>query len=381
MVCVLVVGSVLAAGNGGAPAPPAPEHGVVFHDPAVFAGWPANGGAWHWHNGREFLVAFVTGKFEPRAGHNVVPPFANRLARTTDGGKTWAVEDPPGFYQPGRPVAALTEPIDFFADQFAMRVIAEGYQGGAGADGPCVTVSTDKGKTWAGPFALPQLIPDDVADGRTEITNRTDYVPLGRDECLLMGSARLPGKSGTDRAFAAKLVAGGRKAEFLGWLTPPDGPNRALMPATAAGMLTPGGQTLYTAVRVRKTPADVNWVDEYRSRDRGKTWELAGKVGDTGAGNGNPPALVVLRDGRRVCAYGDRARRKLYARVSGKGGEWGEEVVLREDYHPDAAGEVDFGYPRLFERRDGAVVCVYYWADRDRPTNHVAVTTWTPPAP
>lgn len=364
-------------------APPAVEHGVVFHDPAVFAGWPANGGAWHWHNGREFAVGFVTGKYEARPGHNVSPPFANRLARTTDGGQTWAVEDPPGFYQPGRPIAVLTKPIDFVANNFAMRVIAEGYQGGSGDHGPCVSVSTDRGKTWAGPYALPELIPADQAGGRTEITNRTDYVPLSRTECLLMGSARLPGKSGTDRAFAAKLVDGGRKAEFLGWLAPPDGPNRVLMPATAQAMLmAPQGRPpLFTAVRVRKTPADINWIDGYLSRDDGKTWTPLGKVGDTGAGNGNPPAVLWLRDNRLVVAYGDRTRKALYARLSGdRGTTWGDEVTLRDGYQPDAAGEVDFGYPRLFERRDGAVVCVYYWADQDRPTNHIARTTWTPPA-
>jgi hypothetical protein len=360
-------------------APPAVEHAVVFHDPAVFAGWPANGGAWDWATGREFAVAFVTGKFEPRKGHNVVPPYTNRLARSADGGKTWAVEDPPGFYQPGRPVAVLGRPIDFDAPNLALRVVAEGYQGGAGADGPAVNVSTDRGKTWAGPYALPRLIPDDKAGGRTEITSRTDAINFGSAEgVLLMGSARFPGKSGTDRAFAARLLDGGRKAEFLGWVVPPETPNRVLMPATV-GLLGPQ-ERLFTAVRVRQTPADVNRIDGYTSRDGGRTWALAGKVGDTGAGNGNPPAVLRLADGRLCCAYGDRSRNKLFARLSRDGGAtWGEEVILREGYQPDAAGEVDFGYPRLFGRRDGAVACVYYWADKDRPTNHIARTTWTPP--
>lgn len=359
-------------------APPAVEHGVVFHDPAVFAGWPANGGAWHWYNGREFAVGFVTGKFGQRQGHNVTPPYTNRLARTTDWGDTWTVEDPPGFYQPGQPIAVLSKPIDFTAVGLTLRVVAEGYQGGSGTDGPCLNVSTDRGKTWAGPYALPELIPADKAGGRTEITNRTEYIPLHQHDCLLMGSARFPGKSGTDRAFAAKLVDGGRRAEFLGWVAPPDGPNRVLMPAAAP--LPIKGLSLFAAVRVRKTPADVNWIDGYRSGDGGKTWTLLGKVGDTGAGNGNPPAVVWLRDGRLCCAYGDRSRKALYARLSGDGGAtWGDEVTLRDGYQPDAAGEVDFGYPRLFARRDGAVVCVYYWADKDRPTNHIARTIWTPP--
>lgn len=357
-------------------AAPAPAHAVVFHDPAVFAAWPANGGRWAW--GDEVAVAFVTGKYEPRPGHNVVPPYTNRLARTTDGGETWAVEVPKGFYQTGDKPRPLTDPIDFAADGLAVRVVAEGYQGGAGPGGQVLSVSTDRGRTWAGPFTLPKLIPDDKAGGRTEVTHRTDYLPLGHDECLLMGSARFPGKSGTDRAFAAKLTDGGRSAEFLGWVVPPETPNRLLMPATV--VLPQRGQPLFTAVRVRQTPADVNRIDGYTSADEGKTWRPAGKVGDTGAGNGNPPAVIVLADGRLCCAYGDRTRQKLYARLSGDGGKtWGEEVVLRNGYAPDAGGEVDFGYPRLFQRKDGAVVCVYYWADKDRPTNHIAATTWTPP--
>lgn len=357
-------------------APPAPAHAVVFHDPATFAAWPANGGRWAW--GDEAAVAFVTGKYEPRKGHNVAPPFANRLARTTDGGKTWAIEQPKGFYQTGDKPRPLAEPVPFADPDLALRVVAEGYQGGAGPGGQVTIYSTDRGKTWAGPFQLPKLIPDDKAGGRTEITNRTDYVPLGHDECLLMGSARYPGKSGTDRAFAAKLTDGGRAAEFLGWVVPPETPNRLLMPATA--VLLEKGQPLFTALRVRKTPADVNWIDGYVSRDEGKTWALAGKVGDTGAGNGNPPAVLRLADGRLLCAYGDRSRNRLFARLSGDGGKsWGDEAVLRDGYAPDADGEVDFGYPRLFQRRDGAVVCVYYWADKDRPTGHIAATTWTPP--
>jgi hypothetical protein len=56
------------------------------------------------------------------------------------------------------------------------------------------------------------------------------------------------------------------------------------------------------------------WVDAYVSHDDGRTWRFLSKVGDTGQGNGNPPALLRLRDGRLCCAYGNRDRNQLLAR-------------------------------------------------------------------
>lgn len=345
-----------------------PRHGVVFHDPKTFAGWPANGGLWVYDGGKEAVVAFTTGPFRLRGGHNVVPPYTNVVARTRDGGATWTREDPPGFYQPGDRPAALTSPIPFDHPDLALRFVGTGYHAAElPAGGVCY--STDRGKTWKS-AALPPL----VRDGRTELTLRTGFRVLGPRDCLVFGSARFPGKSGTDRAFAAKLTDGGRAGTLLGWFDAPESTERTMMPATV------GGDRLFAAVRVRKADADANRIDGYASTDGGATWARTGTVGETGAANGNPPALIRLRDGRLVCAYGDRTRHKLFARLSGDNGKtWGAEVVLRADPEPDALGDVDLGYPRLFERPDGAVVCVYYWASKDRPTHHIAATTWPPP--
>jgi hypothetical protein len=95
--------------------------------------------------------------------------------------------------------------------------------------------------------------------------------------------------------------------------------------------------------------------------------------------NGNPPALTVLKDGRVVCAYGDRSRDKLFARVSAdEGKSWGAEVVLREDFQPDKFGDHDFGYPQLTTNERGDVVALYYWATKDLPQQHIAATIWKP---
>ncbi|MGL5094326.1 MAG: sialidase family protein, partial [Planctomycetia bacterium] len=303
------------------------EHVVVFHDRDLFAAWPANGGLWTWDGGQEAVVGFVTGKYRLQAGHNIVPPLVNRLARTVDGGKTWRIEKADGYYQPGDTPTPLADAVPFDDPNLALKFFAEGYHGGAPSPG-VLCFSTDRGKSWAGPFALPAFVPAGDPTGRTEFTTRTDYRVQGSD-CLVFGSAKTPGKQWSDRVFAGRLVEGGRKVEFLGWVAPVDSPDRAAMPAG----VDLGSGRLYVAVRVRNPGADVNWIDGYRSNDGGKVWTKVGRVGQTGAKNGNPPALVVLADGRLLCAYGDRTRGKLFARLSGDDGTtWSDEVSLRDDY-------------------------------------------------
>lgn len=194
--------------------PTQPRHGVVFADGDTFAGWPANGGLWPWADGEEALVAFVTGKYVERKGHNLEKPYTNRLGRTRDGGKTWTVEVPAaGFYQPKMKVEPLAKAIPFQAEGFAMRVVAEGYHGSGVSPGAAVCFTTDRGKTWQGPYALPELLPGRLAEGRDEITARTDYIVLGPEVCLLLATARPKDRSAPDRPFAVRLSEGGRKAE------------------------------------------------------------------------------------------------------------------------------------------------------------------------
>src|SRR5262249_3315095 len=104
-----------------------PAHVVVFHQRETFAGWPANGGLWAWDAGQEVVVGFETGRFEERKGHNITGKHTNVLARTTDGGQTWVVEKPVGYYQEGVKAKPLTGPLAFTAPGFAMRIVASGY--------------------------------------------------------------------------------------------------------------------------------------------------------------------------------------------------------------------------------------------------------------
>src|ERR687883_402740 len=83
------------------PAPPAKtgvvcEHVMVYHRPGRFAGWPANHGIWSW--GNEILVGFSAGTHKDlgpdRHAIDRTKPEEHLLARSRDGGLTWAVEDP-----------------------------------------------------------------------------------------------------------------------------------------------------------------------------------------------------------------------------------------------------------------------------------------------
>jgi Neuraminidase (sialidase) len=118
-------------------------------------------------------------------------------------------------------------------------------------------------------------------------------------------------------------------------------------------------------------------VDAYGSADNGKTWSFLSRVGETGGAmqNGNPPALVALKDGRIACAYGDRRTARIMIRLSSDGGKiWGAEMVARDDLHKGEDGTSDMGYPRLVTNHDNNLVVMYYLATKDNPQSHIAAT-------
>jgi hypothetical protein len=115
-----------------------------------------------------------------------------------------------------------------------------------------------------------------------------------------------------------------------------------------------------------------------RSLDGGETWQHKDPDGFVGDQNGNPPALLRLKDGRLCCFYGNRVRRQLLARRSADHGRtWDRETVLRDDY-ASPENDADLGYPRAVQRADGQVPVFYYWASKEHPQQHIAATIWTP---
>jgi len=346
------------------------KNNIVFYDRGMFAAWPANNGIWIWDSGREALVGFVTGAFREQEGHNIVLPYTHRFARTANGGDTWTVETPSTFPPEDAPLRELQSPIDFRNPDVILRCIGDGYHGSNEKRGGFL-ISRDRGRTWDGPFRFGNLNDATELDG-WELTPRTDYHVIDRDHCGLGLSARPRNKSRLDAAFWANMSEGGKKVTFTGWIVPPSDPYRGVMPATIAL----SERSLLSAVRRRKQDANVCWLDLYTSENAGAAWQFRAKIADTGDSNGNPSALLRLRDKRLLCAYGDRAQRKMFVRLSSdEGRTWLPPLTLRDDYIADSFGDSDFGYPRAFERPDGQIVVVYYWSNAERKQHHIATTT------
>jgi hypothetical protein len=88
------------------------------------------------------------------------------------------------------------------------------------------------------------------------------------------------------------------------------------------------------------------------SHGSGHSWSfLSTPAADTG--EGNPPSLVRLGDGRLVLTYGYRAKPfRIETRLTGDQGKtWSEPFVLRGN-----GGSQDVGYPRSIVRPDGKIV-------------------------
>ncbi len=366
------------AAEGEPTAPAAPRYVMIYHRPGRFAGWPANHGIWSW--GDEILVGFSAGTYKDLGPdrHNIDrdKPERHLLARSRDGGLTWAIEDPSkkgalvpaGKMLHGIPPPGLVERawrdcpggIDFAHPDLAMTLRMTDTHVGPSR----FYYSTNRGHDWQGPFRLPLF-------GQKGVAARTDYLVNGKDDCLLfLTASKSDGQEG--RPFCARTTDGGRTWKFVSWIG--DEPRGyAIMPST----VRLGPRELLTAIRRRDEPKA--WIETYRSLDDGETWKLD-TVPAPDLGTGNPASMIRLADGRVCLTYGRRlAPFSIRARLSADGGRtWGDELVLR-----DGGGGTDLGYPRSVQRRDGKVVTVYYfWDKRIGPERFVAATIWDPgPAP
>ena len=361
----------------GRPAAPAPPRQVmIYHERGRFAGWPANHGIWCW--GDEILVGFSAGTYRDlgpdRHAIDREKPERHLLARSRDGGLTWAVEDPSkkgalipaGRMLHGVPPPGLVEKpwqdceggIDFTHPDFAMTLRMTDAHSGPSR----FYYSTNRGGDWRGPFRLPLF-------GLKGVAARTDYLVNGKNDCTVFLTASKPdGREG--RPFCARTRDGGRTWKFLAWIG--DEPKGyAIMPST----VRLGPRELLTAIRRRDDTKA--WIETYRSSDDGASWKLD-TVPAPDLGTGNPASMILLRDGRVCLTYGRRAvPYSIRARLSADGGRtWGDEVVLR-----DGGGGVDLGYPRSVQRKDGKVVTIYYfWEKKRGPERFVAATIWDPVA-
>jgi hypothetical protein len=312
-------------------------------------------------------------------------------ARSRDGGRTWQVREAPFRTPGGRALSAdehqvdelsvaraleegrpfLPRPcpgLDFSHPDIALMCARTGLGAGTRA---WFYSSTDRCRTWDGPWALPDF-------GQSGIEARTDYIVDDRDTCtLFLTAAKSSGGEG-GHVFCARTTDGGKSFVYLSRVTDEVGRGFAIMPSSVR--LSPS--TIVTAVRCRGEQGAFEqaacWIDLYRSEDNGRTWHYAGRpVPDTGRG-GNPPAMIRLHDGRLCLCYGYRAPPfGIRARLSADGGRtWtggnaGAEIVLRDD-----GGNHDLGYPRVVQRPDGAIVTAYYINERADGERFIGATIW-----
>jgi hypothetical protein len=351
------------------------KHVKIYGTRGRFGGWPANHGIWIW--GNEILVGFSTGFYKDLGPdrHNIdrTKPEDHVLARSLDGGETWSMEYPA---QQGVLIGSAqmrhgtlptdvveADPVDcpggieFTHPDFAMTCRMADTNKGVSR----FYYSYDRGKNWKGPFKLPLF-------GQPGIAARTDYIIDGPHSCLVFLTASKKNER-EGRVICGATADGGKTWTLRGLIGPePDG--YAIMPSTVRLSAT----SLLTTIR-RLDPKRPGWIDSWASDDDGKSWSLAnGRIAETG--EGNPPALLKLADGRLCVAYGVRAAPyRMAAKFSSDHGKtWSDEVVLRAD-----GGGRDLGYPRSVQRPDGKVVTIYYFWDRmSGPERYIAATIWDP---
>jgi BNR repeat-like domain len=347
-----------------------------------FGGWPANHGIWAW--GNEIVVGFSAGYYKDLGpGLHAIDrhkPEYHLLARSLDGGHSWSIEDPSrqgeligtrgmrhGTIPPGSVEKELRDcpgGIDFTHPDFAMTLRMSNVDGGVSR----FYVSTDRAHTWAGPFRLPLC-------GQLGIAARTDYLVNGQHDCMVFVTAsKRNGKEG--RPVCLRTTDGAKSWRLVSTIGPePPAYAYAIMPSTVR--LSPS--EILTTIRYREKDdskgIDDAWIDAYLSTDNAQSWRYLNHPA-TRLGEGNPPALLRLRDGRLCLTYGVRTPPLLQveARLSRDDGKtWGKPFVLKGD-----GATRDLGYPRTVQRPDGKIVAIYYFHDKSRVERTIQATIWDP---
>lgn len=351
---------------------PEPEHFAMHAEAGQFIGWPANNGIWKWEDG-EIMLGFTRGEFAQKSSHDIGDENRESwLAKSKDGGSTWETFKPKGFVvDSAMNVKYLPESLNFEDKDFALRLAGTGYHGSKIPEGGFF-YTLDRGNTWEGPFGFNGLSEANELEGM-ELTPRSDYLIEDSNSALFFMAARIPNTGMTDKPFVARTRDGGKTFEFVEWMIEQEDPYRGVMPATVK---TSEGK-LISAIRRRDVEGEHKnlycWIDIYTSEDNGESWDFLSRGGETGIRNGNPPAMIILTDGRLLLAYGNREHQQIRVRVSSDEGKtWGPEIVLRQ------GEETDIGYPRMVQNEKGEVIVFYYWADSADSEKYIAATVFDP---
>ena len=363
------------------------NHIKIYFESGRFGGWPANNGVWIW--GNEILVGFSRGYHKDLGSelHNIDHelPEEHMFARSLDGGETWSLEDPSkdgvmiarGVSLHGtepdpenmKPIVQMQEPMDFSSPGFVLKFWMLDVN-----TGPSIYYfSNDKGHTWNGPFSL-------SVDGNEKISARVDYMIEDKNSCMVfLTAAKSNNEEG--RVFVARTDDGGISWHFVSWVGNEPEKGFRIMPST----VRTSEKKLILTSRVSEELGDWNelspkerktsrYIDSWLSINNGKNWEYMGNPVDD-LGEGNPPSLIKLKDGRLCLTYGYRASPySICAKISADNGRtWSNEILLRND----GAGR-DIGYVRSVQRPDGKVVTIYYFQDNKQAERYIGCSIWEP---
>lgn len=131
---------------------------------------------------------------------------------------------------------------------------------------------------------------------------------------------------------------------------------------------------LVMTTRRREGPGEKHhrWIDTWESKDNGKSWTFLNNAVED-VGEGNPPAMLKLQDGRLCVTYGDRKPPfEMCAKFSSDGGHtWSEPFIIDTN-----GGGRDLGYSRTVQRPDGKLVTTYYIHYPDSPYRKIIAAIW-----
>jgi hypothetical protein len=344
--------------------PTSMRHINIYKEPGRFGGWPAGYSANQWIWGNEIMVAFRCGYYKPNPTSHTIDgskPSKRMQARSFDGGETWTLEETVEDSDKKDWPDPSTDGINFKHPDFAMEV------------GGRFSFSYDRGRTWKGDYKF-----NGIDFG---MSSRHAYMVEGEKQCAFFLSAGRPevtGSNHSDRSFIARTFDGGKTFQFVSWLTDQKSiRTRSVMPS--AVRISPTKLVAATRRKLRNdyTRKNSNWIEASVSTDNGASWSYLSKIADTDRGeeNGNPPALVRLRDGRLAVSYGYRSYPLgMRAKISeDEGKTWSDEIVLRND-----GATWDLGYSRMMQRPDGKLVTIYYYNTPEHPAPHIVATIWDP---
>ena len=352
------------------------KHVKAFYEKGKYAGWPANWGIWCWEN--EILVGFTYADHKDKRGHTFDGETAiNKFVRSKDGGITWQVEDA---YEHGivestvehklhnRSISAtdFSGEMDFTDPNFGLTFRMKDMYYGPSS----FYYTYDRGQKWTGPYKLNIEFPQRSPAG---IVTRTDYIIESKHEMTAFLTVGFTKEKKTWREVACvRTVDGGKSWKFLSWVGTKN--INGIMPASVRLNDT----DILVLIRETKPARMTSFI----SQDNGYTWSSLPDPVKVDS-NGNPPALVKLRDGRLCLVYGIREKETMkdgigmYVTYSSDNGKtWDKPALLRGG---DGACW-DIGYPRLVQTSKGQLVALYYYnnVDNGDKYRYIAATIFDP---